>query len=170
MLKIKLARFGKRNQPHFRIVVNEARDKRDGSYVEMIGHYAPTQTPKLLEIDLKKYDSWIAKGAKPTDTVAYLYEVAKSGEGFPEKKMKPSKKQLAKQKAEKEVEKEDKKEAKKEDKPAAKEKEKSTAEEVKQEEPKQDVKKDEKKEDSKEAPKQEAKEKEEEKSEKKADK
>ena len=43
MLKIKLARFGKRNQPHFRIVVNEAKDKRDGSYVALLGHYAPAQ-------------------------------------------------------------------------------------------------------------------------------
>ncbi len=96
MLKIKLSRFGKRNQPHFRIVVNEARDKRDGSYVEMIGHYAPTQQPKLLELDIKKYDSWLAKGAQPTETVAYLYEVAKAGKGFPAKKKKPSKKQLKK--------------------------------------------------------------------------
>ena len=86
MLKIKLSRFGKRNQPHFRIVVNEARDKRDGSYVEMIGHYAPVQTPKVLELDIKKYDAWIAKGAQPTDTVASLYEIAKAGKGFPEKK------------------------------------------------------------------------------------
>lgn len=96
MLKIKLSRFGKRNQPHFRIVVNEARDKRDGSYVEMIGHYAPTQQPKVLELDIKKYKSWLAKGAQPTETVAYLYEVAKAGKGFPTKKKKPSKKQLKK--------------------------------------------------------------------------
>ena len=54
MLKIKLARFGKRNQPHYRIVINEARDKRDGSYVEMIGHYIPAQNPKVLELDQKK--------------------------------------------------------------------------------------------------------------------
>ena len=96
MLKIKLTRLGKKNQPHYRIVVNEAKDKRDGSYVEMIGYYAPIQTPKVLELDIKKYDAWIAKGAQPTETVAYLYTVAKAGKGFPEKKAKPSKKQLAK--------------------------------------------------------------------------
>ncbi|KUK79028.1 MAG: 30S ribosomal protein S16 [Microgenomates bacterium 39_7] len=125
MLKIKLSRFGKRNQPHFRIVVNEARDKRDGSYVEMIGHYAPTQNPKVLELDIKKYEAWIAKGAQPTDTAAALYEIAKAGKGFPPKKKKPSKKQLAKKAAaaeDKKSEKEVKKETKGEETEVKKEK------------------------------------------------
>lgn len=96
MLKIKLARFGKKGQPHFRMVVNEARDKRDGSYVAKIGHYAPTQTPKILEIDVAEYDSWVKKGARPTETVANLYERFKSGNPFPTKKQKLSKKAKAK--------------------------------------------------------------------------
>lgn len=72
MLKIKLARFGQKGQPHYRIVVNEARDKRDGQYIAKLGHYAPTQSPKLLELDLKTYQAWLAKGAQPTPTVASL--------------------------------------------------------------------------------------------------
>jgi small subunit ribosomal protein S16 len=72
MLKIKLARFGKKGQPHYRIVVNEARDKRDGSYIANLGHYAPTQSPKQLTLDLKAYQEWITKGAQPTPTVASL--------------------------------------------------------------------------------------------------
>ena len=47
MLKIKLARFGKKGQPHFRIILNEARSKRDGQYVALLGHYAPTAVPKI---------------------------------------------------------------------------------------------------------------------------
>jgi small subunit ribosomal protein S16 len=96
MLKIKLARFGKKNQPHYRMVVNEARDKRDGSYVALLGHYAPTQSPKLLEIDVAAYDSWVAQGAQPTETVAALYERFKSKNPFPAKKPKLSKKAKAK--------------------------------------------------------------------------
>jgi small subunit ribosomal protein S16 len=139
MLKIKLARFGKRKQPHFRIVINEARDKRDGSYVEMIGHYGPTQDPKLLELDLKKYEAWLVKGAQPTETVAFLYEVVKAGKGFPVKKKKPSKKKLSKESATKEEKKEQpetkkeeapKKEEKKAVKPAVKEVVKEVAKEV----------------------------------------
>lgn len=92
MLKIKLARFGKKNQPHYRIVVNEARDKRDGSYVAALGHYAPAQTPKQLVIDVQAYKEWIGKGAQPTPTVAQLFARYESGNPFPEKPKKPSKK------------------------------------------------------------------------------
>lgn len=92
MLKIKLARFGKKNQPHYRIVVNEARDKRDGSYVAILGHYAPTQSPKILEINLEEYKKWITQGAQPTDTVAGLVKKYESGNPFPEKKPSLSKK------------------------------------------------------------------------------
>lgn len=96
MLKIKLARFGKRNQPHYRIVVNEARDKRDGSYVALLGHYAPTQEPKLLQIDVAAFDTWVKQGAQPTETVASLYTRFKSGTPFPAKKASLSKKAKAK--------------------------------------------------------------------------
>lgn len=96
MLKIKLARFGKKNQPHYRFVVNEARSKRDGKYVAKIGHYAPTQTPKILEINVEEYKTWVAKGAQPTPTVANLFDRYQSGNPFPAKKAKPSKKSIAK--------------------------------------------------------------------------
>ncbi len=115
MLKIKLARFGKKGQPHYRIVVNEARDKRDGKYVANVGHYAPTQQPKVLEVDLKAFDEWIQKGAQPTETVAALVARFKSGNPFPPKKAKLSAKAKAKLAAEKEAE-----EAPVEEKPAAK--------------------------------------------------
>lgn len=82
MLKIKLARFGKRGQPHYRIVVTEQRSKRDGQYLEAIGTYAPTQTPKELNIDTAAYKQWMTKGAQPTPTVAYLYSQV-SGEKKP---------------------------------------------------------------------------------------
>lgn len=120
MLKIKLARFGKKNQPHYRIVVNEARDKRDGSYVANIGHYAPTQTPKILEIDVKAYQEWVSKGAQPTPTVARLFEKFNSPEPFPAKKAKPSKKVQEKAQAEAKAEAEAKEAAKTETKEAAK--------------------------------------------------
>ena len=112
MLKIKLARFGKKGQPHYRIVVNEARTKRDGKYVALLGQYAPTQTPKILKIDLEEYNNWIKKGAKPTDTVASLAKRFESGTPFPKKKASLSKKARAKLEAKKEEEKTAKEEAK----------------------------------------------------------
>lgn len=144
MLKIKLARFGKKHQPHFRMVINEARDKRDGSYVENIGHYAPTQTPKILEINVERYEYWISQGAQPTDTVKSLYEKFKSGNPFPDKKKKLSKKAQAKLEEEQKRKEEEKakpapetpveQEKSKETTPAAEEKtESETQEEKKQE-------------------------------------
>lgn len=97
MLKVKLARFGKKNKPHFRIVVNEARDKRDGSYVALLGHYIPSSVPKVLEIKLAEYKEWLAKGAQPTETVASLVKKFESGNPFPERKPQSSKKAKAKQ-------------------------------------------------------------------------
>lgn len=103
MLKIKLARYGKRHQPHYRVVINEARDKRDGSYVEAIGRYAPTATPKILEINVEAYKQWVTKGAQPTETVAALFKRFESGTPFPAKTAKISKKAKAKQAAEAEA-------------------------------------------------------------------
>lgn len=99
MLKIKLSRVGKKKQPHYRFVVNEARDKRDGAVSDIIGHYAPTQTPKVLTIDVEKYEAWLKKGAQPTDTVAGLFKRLQSGTPFPERPTKLSKKAKAKQAA-----------------------------------------------------------------------
>lgn len=101
MLKIKLARFGKRKQPMYRIIINEARSKRDGAYVANVGHYAPTQDPKILEIDLKAVKSWLSKGAQPTATVAALIKRYESGNPFPPKKQQLSKKAKAKLTADK---------------------------------------------------------------------
>lgn len=97
MLKIKLARFGKRRQPEYRIVVNEAKDKRDGKYVALLGHYAPTRSPKVLTLDIAEYDQWVKKGAQPTETVAALAKRASLKNPFPKKKAKLSRK--AKEKA-----------------------------------------------------------------------
>ncbi len=99
MLKIKLSRFGKRHQPEYRIVVNEARDKRDGKYVALLGQYAPTRNPKVLTLDLKAYADWLTKGAQPTETVANLAKRAESKNPFPAKKARPSRKSIAKTKA-----------------------------------------------------------------------
>ncbi len=96
MLKIKLALFGKRKQPRYRVVVAEANSKRDSGYVALLGHYSPTMNPKQLEIDMKAYQEWLQKGAQPTETVAALAKRLQSATPFPPKKSKPSKKALAK--------------------------------------------------------------------------
>ncbi|MEI6222263.1 MAG: 30S ribosomal protein S16 [bacterium] len=71
-LKIKLSRYGRKKLPFYRVVVVEARSKRDGNYVDLLGFYNPLTHPATLEINHDKTNDWITKGAKPTDTVAYL--------------------------------------------------------------------------------------------------
>ncbi|MPZ48002.1 MAG: 30S ribosomal protein S16 [Dehalococcoidia bacterium] len=72
MLKIRLARVGKKKQPTYRVVVADARAPRDGAYVEIIGHYNPRTEPTTFVIDGDKVKDWMAKGAQPTDRVEKL--------------------------------------------------------------------------------------------------
>lgn len=104
MLKIKLARFGKKKQVTYRIVINEAKERRDGKYKDLIGHYIPARIPKVLDIDVKKYEDWLKKGAQPTETVASLFEKFKKGEQLMPKKKKVSRKAKALLKAKQEGE------------------------------------------------------------------
>ena len=72
MLKIKLFRTGKKNQPLYRIVVAEAKSKRDGKYTDLLGTYNPHQNPSVFDLDVDKYTNWVKKGAQPTETVRKL--------------------------------------------------------------------------------------------------
>lgn len=72
MLKIKLARIGKKGQPQYHIVVIEDRTKSGTTHVEQLGYYNPLSKPKDFRLDAKKYDAWLAKGARPTETVRSL--------------------------------------------------------------------------------------------------
>ncbi|OGY17266.1 MAG: 30S ribosomal protein S16 [Candidatus Chisholmbacteria bacterium RIFCSPHIGHO2_01_FULL_49_18] len=72
MLKIKLFPTGKRNQRKFRIVIAEARSKREGKYLEVLGFYDPLTDPATLSLDKERYQQWIKKGAQPTQTVRLL--------------------------------------------------------------------------------------------------
>lgn len=76
MLRIRLSRTGRKNYPSYRIVVAEHARPVKGKFVEILGHYIPIRDPKVLEYDEKKIKEWIAKGAKPTDTVASLLKNA----------------------------------------------------------------------------------------------
>lgn len=65
-LKIKLTRIGRKNDPKYRIVIAEARSKRDGKYVDNIGFYDPVPEKHVLNVDKAKLKDWISKGAKFT--------------------------------------------------------------------------------------------------------
>jgi small subunit ribosomal protein S16 len=68
-LKIRLTRIGTTHQPHYRIVVAEARSRRDGAPVEVLGTYDPRTKGETVKLNLARVDYWLSKGAKPTDTL-----------------------------------------------------------------------------------------------------
>lgn len=76
MLRIKLSRTGKKNQPSYRIIVAEARSKRDGKTIDVLGSYQPIQNPPMMTLDKVKYQEWIKMGAQPTKTVSDMYKRA----------------------------------------------------------------------------------------------
>ncbi len=81
MVRIRLRRMGKKKAPTYRIVVADARSPRDGKFIEIIGNYAPTRQPKILNIDGDRARYWLGVGAQPSDTVAYLLRKAGVVEG-----------------------------------------------------------------------------------------
>ncbi len=77
MVKIRLSRFGARNNPHYRIVVTDSRKRRDGAYIERIGYYDPRKTtPDWYKVDVERARYWLSVGAKPTETVDRLFKLA----------------------------------------------------------------------------------------------
>ena len=75
-VKIRLTRMGKKKAPTYRVIVADERAPRDGRFIDELGFYDPTQEPSVVKIDTEKAKDWIAKGAKPTDTVAKLLKIA----------------------------------------------------------------------------------------------
>ncbi|MDF9826017.1 small subunit ribosomal protein S16 [Ereboglobus sp. PH5-5] len=71
-LKIRLSRIGATHQPIYHVVVAEARSRRDGAAVEILGTYSPRSKKDALTLDLARAEYWLSKGALPTDTAKGL--------------------------------------------------------------------------------------------------
>ncbi len=74
-VKIKLKRLGKMRNPQYRIVVADARTKRDGRAIEEIGKYHPKEHPSLIEVDSARARYWLGVGAQPTEAVEAILKV-----------------------------------------------------------------------------------------------
>ena len=69
MLKIRLARHGRKGRPFYRVVVQDSRKPRDGRFVESLGHYDPLTEPATFSVDSERVTHWLSHGAQPTETV-----------------------------------------------------------------------------------------------------
>ena len=72
MLKIRLRRTGAKKQPSYRVVVAESTSPRDGTFLEILGHYNPLTEPTTFVIKEDRVQVWLKNGAQPTERVARL--------------------------------------------------------------------------------------------------
>jgi len=72
MLMIRMARFGAKKKPTYRVVVIEKEKARNGRSVEVIGFYNPLTRPTTLKLEYDRVEHWLKAGAQPSATVARL--------------------------------------------------------------------------------------------------
>jgi small subunit ribosomal protein S16 len=100
MLRIRLRRTGKTKQPTYRVVIADSRAKRDGDFVEIVGHYNPRTRPSTLELKEERIRHWLAQGALPSETVhRLLYKQGLTTVEPPKRATKPSKAEVEAQRA-----------------------------------------------------------------------
>ncbi|MCV7193918.1 30S ribosomal protein S16 [Mycolicibacterium brumae] len=81
-VKIKLTRLGKIRNPQYRVIVADARTRRDGRAIEVIGRYQPKDEPSLIEIDSERAQYWLGVGAQPTEPVLALLKITGDWQKF----------------------------------------------------------------------------------------
>ena len=77
MVVIRLTRGGTKHRPFYRIVAMDKRRPRESRYIDLIGHYNPMREQPEIRVDFDKYNEWIKKGAKPSETVKSLIKRVK---------------------------------------------------------------------------------------------
>ncbi len=76
---IRLSRGGAKKRPYYKIVVTDARNARDGKFIERIGSYNPLlakDSPERVKLDVERARHWLSVGAQPTDRVARFLDQA----------------------------------------------------------------------------------------------
>ena len=81
-VKIKLTRLGKIRNPQYRIAIADARNRRDGRSIEVIGRYHPKEEPSLIEVDSERAQYWLSVGAQPTEPVLKLLKITGDWQKF----------------------------------------------------------------------------------------
>jgi len=76
LVKIRLTRMGAHKSPFYRIIVADAKARRDGPFIEILGTYDPKVEPSKLEVDVERAKHWIGQGAQPSETVKRLLQKA----------------------------------------------------------------------------------------------
>mgnify|MGYP001601428102 CR=1 FL=1 len=100
MIKIRLARLGRKKRPFYRVVATNSRSPRDGKFLEILGTYDPLQEPSVVSINMEKLKEWVKKGAQLSNRVQKLTDPEKYAELVKDKpKRKPKKAPVEQEKA-----------------------------------------------------------------------
>jgi small subunit ribosomal protein S16 len=75
VVKVRLARFGRKKRPFYRIVATDSRRRRDSGWIEVLGYYNPLTDPKTIEIDMDRLNYWLSNGAQMTERVSKLKKI-----------------------------------------------------------------------------------------------
>ena len=78
MVRLRLQRYGKKGNAFYYIVAATNTSPRDGKHIDKIGYFDPSINAQTrLKVDIESYDSWVKKGAKPSERVANLVKQAR---------------------------------------------------------------------------------------------
>ncbi len=130
---IRLSRIGRKNQPAYKLVVSNTRDKRTGKFVDIIGHFDPFKPKDKFIYDKEKFEKWKKQGALVTDAVNKLIDGKYEYVKYDPKKLKEKAKEEAEKKVES-VEKSTEKEEETENETEEKNEEAEVEEKLKEEE------------------------------------
>ncbi len=71
-VSIRLTRGGAKKKPFYRIVVADSKCKRDGKFLEIVGHFDPKSRPESITLDIDKIKEWTQKGGQLSPAVRKL--------------------------------------------------------------------------------------------------
>ena len=78
MVKLRLARMGRKKRPFYRVVAADSKSPRDGKFIEILGTYNPMTKPSTVNLKRERIEYWIGVGAQPSDTVKRLLKTESS--------------------------------------------------------------------------------------------
>jgi small subunit ribosomal protein S16 len=76
LVKIRLTRKGGKKKPFYRVIVCNARSRRDGPFLEILGTYNPLTNPSEIKINTERAKHWLSCGAQPSSTVQKLLKIS----------------------------------------------------------------------------------------------
>ncbi len=80
MVKLRMARHGAKKSPFYRLVAVDERKRRDGRFLEQLGHYDPMRDPADIKVDVERVDWWLAHGAALSETASKVVKQARQAQ------------------------------------------------------------------------------------------